>query len=154
MAIRLRHIGIVVSNLDNAIDLYTNYLGLTVKGIYNGLNGEYQDRLVGINNVNMRVAILSMNDNNRIELLEYISPRGNKRDPLLSNNIGASHFAISVENIDDLYDRREQYDVEYISKPIISPDGYVKVAYATLMQECIVELVQVLDEKAKFSGGE
>lgn len=154
MAISLRHVGIVVTNLDKAINLYTNYLGLTLKGKYDGLKGEYQDKLVGINNVNMRAAILTIDDNNRIELLEYTSSCGKKRKPVLSNDVGASHFALSVENINDLYMKREQFEVEFISKPIMSPDGYVKVAYAILMQECIVELVEVLDEKARYSGGE
>ena len=69
MAIALRHIGIVVSNLEKAITLYRDYLGceLVVKNL--GLSGEYLEKLVGINNVEMDVAILRTQDNNRIELL-------------------------------------------------------------------------------------
>ena len=58
------------------------------------------------------------------------------------------------ENIDDLYKSRKNFGVSFISEPLLSPDGYVKVAYAVLMDECIVELVEVLDERAKFSGGQ
>ena len=154
MAIALRHIGIVVSNLEKAITLYRDYLGCELVGKNLGLSGEYQEKLVGINNVEMDVAILRTQDNNRIELLEYKNYPGKKREPVLSNDIGASHFAITVKNIDHLYESRNNFDVSFISEPLKSPDGFVKVAYAVLMEECIVELVQVFDERAKFSGGE
>ena len=153
MAIALRHIGIVVSNLEKAIALYQDYLGGELVSEYYGLSGNYQEKLVGINNVEMDVAILRTQDNNRIELLEYKNCPGKKREPVLSNDIGASHFALTVKNIDYLYENRNNFDVSFISEPIMSPDGYVKVAYAILMNECIVELVQVFDERAKFSGG-
>ena len=153
MAIALRHIGIVVSNLEKAITLYRDYLGceLVVKNL--GLSGEYLEKLVGINNVEMDVAILRTQDNNRIELLEYKNCPGKKRKPVLSNDIGASHFAMTVNNIDYLYENRNNFHVSFFSEPLMSPDGFVKVAYCALMDECIVELVQVFDERAKFSGG-
>ncbi len=153
MAISLRHVGIVVSHLEKAIELYRDYLGFELVGEYSGLSGKYQVKLVGIDDVVMNVAILRSQDNNRIELLEYKNCAGEKRTPVLSNDIGASHFAISVEDIDKLYKSRNKFDVSFISEPLLSPDGFVKVAYAIMMNECIVELVEVLDEKAKYSGG-
>ena len=153
MSIALRHVGIVVSDLEKAILLYRDYLGCELVNKYYGLSGLYQETLVGIKNVNMNVALLRTKDNNRIELLEYKNCLGKKREPVSSNDIGASHFALSVEKIDDLYEKRKKFDVKFISKPLKSPDGFVKVAYAILMNECIVELVQVLDERARFSGG-
>lgn len=154
MAVNVRHIGIVVSDLKRAIDLYQSFLGCEIVNEYSGLSGTYQEKLVGIKKVKMNVAILRTNDNNRIELLEYENFPGKKRDPVLSNDIGASHFALNVENIDYLYKIRNNFDVSFISEPLLSPDGYVKVAYVVLMNECIIELVEVLDDRAKFSGGE
>lgn len=154
MSVSLRHIGIVVSDLEKAIKLYQDYLGCELVGEHPGLTGAFQEKLVGIDDVEMDVAILRTQDNNRIELLEYKSCPGNKRKPVLSNDIGASHFALTVENVDELYKLRNKFDVSFISAPLLSLDGFVKVAYAILMNECIVELVQVLDERAKYSGGE
>tara|TARA_B100000287_G_scaffold435108_1_gene501857 strand:- start:2671 stop:3135 length:465 start_codon:yes stop_codon:yes gene_type:complete len=154
MSLALRHIGIVVSNLEKALAIYRDFLGCEVVSSYKGLAGNYQDKLVGLKNVKMNVTILKTFDNNRIELLEYLSHPGKKRSPVLSNDIGCSHFAISVDNLDILYNSRKNYDVSFISRPLVSKDGFVKVAYAILMDECIVELVQVLDDRAKFSGGE
>ena len=153
MSLTLRHVGIVVSNMEDAVIIYRDYLGCQVVGYYPDLSGDYQDKLVGIHNVKMNVTIVRTLDNNRIELLEYINIKGKKRNPVLSNDIGASHFAISVHDIDKLYNKRKNYDVKFISEPLKSPDGFVKVAYAILMKECIIELVEVLDQRAKYSGG-
>jgi len=149
----LRHIGIVVSSLEKAVELYKDYLGCELVSKYSDLSGEFQATLVGIENVRMDVAILRTLDKNRIELLEYKNCPGKKREPVLSNDVGASHFALTVDNIDELYRLRNKFDVSFISEPLLNPNGYVKVAYAILMNECIVELVQVLDKKARYSGG-
>ena len=87
MSIALRHIGIVVSNLEKAITLYQDYFGCELVGKNLGLSGEYQEKLVGINNIIMDVAILRTQDNNRIELLEYKNCPGKKRDVVLSISI-------------------------------------------------------------------
>jgi catechol 2,3-dioxygenase-like lactoylglutathione lyase family enzyme len=153
VSILLRHVGIVVSDLEKAIKLYQDYLGCELVKEFPGLSGQYQEQLVGIKDVVMNVAILRTQDNNKIELLEYKNHPGKKREPVLSNDIGSSHFALTVKNIDNLYKSRKKFGVSFISEPLISPDGFVKIAYAIIMDECIVELVEVLDEKAKYTGG-
>lgn len=140
----LRHVGVVVSNLDKAIKLYQEYFGFELVEYYSCLSGEYQSNLVGIKNVEMRVAILRTHDDNKIELLEYVSHPRKKMDAVRSNNVGISHIAFTVKNLQEFYDRRKEYNVRFISPPLKSPDGYVKVAYAVLMEESIVELVEVL----------
>lgn len=153
MAIALRHIGIVVSNLKKTVKLYQDFLGCDLLNEYINISNDYQSKLVGINSVVIDVAILATQDNNRIELLEYKNCIGKKREPVLSNDIGASHIALTVKNIDYLYKSRENFDVSFISEPLLSPDGFVKIAYVVIMNECIIELVEVLDDRAKFSGG-
>ena len=153
MAIALRHIGIVVSSLEKAVILFQDYLGCELVAEYSGLASKHQEILVGIKNVDMDIAIFRTQDNNRIELLEYKNCPGKKREPVLSNDIGASHFALTVKNIDNLYKSRKNFGVSFISEPLLSPDGYVKVAYTVLMDECMVELVEVLDDRGIVSGG-
>ena len=114
MSVALRHIGIVVSDLEKAVKLYQDYLGCELVVKLPGLTGAFQERLVGIDDVVMNVAILRTQDNNRIELLEYKNCQGKKRKPILSNDIGASHFALTVENIDNLYESRNIFDVSFI----------------------------------------
>ena len=150
----LRHIGIVVSNLDQALRIYCEFLGLEIKAQYANHSSEYLSRLVNIKEACIRVAILSLPDNNRIELIEYLSNRKKLRHPMMANDLGYSHFAITVTNITDLYNKSKHFDVRFLSEPLLNPDGSAKVAFAIIMNEYMVELVEVLNESARFSGGE
>ena len=152
MGVALRHIGIVVSNLDLTIDIFTNYFGCSIVNKYPGVTGEYISELVGVDKVEMKIAILKTKDDNRIELLEYVSEPGSKRKPVRSNDIGVSHFAMTVNDIGELYQNRNAYEVRFLSAPLLSPNGYVQVAYAVVMEEFMVELVQVLDERGSYTN--
>jgi len=138
MGISLRHVGIVVSNMEQAVNIYENLFGCEVVKILSEVKGSYISQLVGIPGVLMKIVILKTKDNNRIELIEYLNTTGKKRVPVFSNDIGASHFAITVVDIDKLYNKSANYNIHFLSPPLLSPDGYVKVAYAIIMEECLV----------------
>ena len=149
----LRHIGIVVSDLEKAERIFVELFGFEIKVNYPKLRGDYLSSLLGLEQVEARIAILKMPDNNRIELLEYRSPTSPRLAPPRANDVGLSHFAIRVEDLNEIYRRSADYDICFVNSPMDSPDGSVKVAYAVLMEEAIVELVQVCNEKACYSGG-
>lgn len=151
MGIILRHVGIVVSSLDKAIDIYTNLFNFELKVRYDGVSGRNVDSLVGIQNAIYDVGIIKLPDDNRLELIEYRSHVGKKREPVESNDIGCSHFALSVDDIDRIYEDSGEFPITFINPPYF--DGAVKVAYAIVMDECLIEVVEVVDEKARFSGG-
>jgi hypothetical protein len=153
MAVALRHIGIVVSNMEQALNIYEKLFGCEVVKILSEVKGNYISQLVGIPGALMKIAILKTKDNNRIELIEYLNITGKKRVPVISNDIGASHFAITVVDIDKLYNQSADYSIHFLSPPLLSPDGYVKVAYAIIMEECLVEIVEVLDVQGEITGG-
>jgi lactoylglutathione lyase len=152
MGIALRHIGIVVSDLEKALGIFTNYLGCIKLNVYPEVKGEYISTLVGISSAEMKIAILKTLDDNRIELIEYTSDPVKKTRPVLSNNIGVSHFSLTVEDIGQLYEQSDTNNIRFLSTPQTSPNGFVKVAYAVIMEEILVELVQVLDERAAQSN--
>lgn len=144
MALTIRHVGIVVTDLNSALKIFNNYLGCETTILYPELRGEFYDQLVGIQGAILKIAIVEMVDNSRIELIEYVSSQKIIKKVVRSNNIGVSHFAISVENIDMLYTNSTEYDVKFVSKPLLSLDKKVKVAYVILMNEILVEFVEVL----------
>lgn len=154
MAKAFRHAGIVVSDLSKALDLFKNYLGCELVGEYPKQKGDFFNALLGLDNVVVSVAIVKTHDNNRIELLQYESNSDLAPSAPCPNRIGISHIALTVENLQELYESRHLYNVRFISPPLLSPDGMVQVAYVELLGECISELVQVLDPRANFSGGD
>jgi catechol 2,3-dioxygenase-like lactoylglutathione lyase family enzyme len=153
MSKMFRHVGVVVASLQESLNIYQNFLGLELKAFVERNAGPHVDNMVGVKDTALKVAIMRCEDNNRIELIEYLNHPGVKRSPVLSNDIGASHFALTVEDIDLLYVKSKDFPVKWVSPPATMPDGGVRMAYAILNDECIVELVQVLDKKATYSGG-
>ena len=151
MGVIFRHVGIVVSCLDQAIDVYTNLFKFELKARFNSVSGQNVDSLVGLDNAVYDAAIIRLPDDNRLELIQYQSHIGKKREPVVSNDIGCSHFAISVDDIDSVYEDSSKFPIKFVNPPYF--DGAVKVAYAIVMDECLIEIVEVVDEKARFSGG-
>jgi hypothetical protein len=149
---RIRHIGIVVSNLNKSVKALKSLLGAKVitKLITN--KGPYIDTLVGLRSATSKVKLLKLKDNSRIELLEYKKPRGKKRSNK-SNEIGVSHFAVTIDSMSKFVKKSKKFRTKFINEPILSPDKLVKVAYVLILNEIFVEVVEVLNKKAEFSGG-
>lgn len=145
MLLNTRHTGFVVMNLEKAINFYQGFgLKLITRMIE---EGDYIDKLVGLNNVRLEWAKLSLPDGSLIELLQYhnhIDSSHNKGEVQLSYRLGCSHIALTVSDIDEA--------IEYIclsggsvkNKYQTSPDGKVKVAYCYDMEGNILEIVQEL----------
>lgn len=86
MITKMRHIGIAVKNLDEAIILYSEVLGLKIKNIEVNV-----DRKV-------RIAIIPIGDT-EIELLEPTGPDGSIGKFIQSHGEGLHHIALEVDDI-------------------------------------------------------
>ena len=77
-----------------------------------------------------------------IELLEYFS------DTLHSDfsmfGLGLAHIALTVSNVDKLYDELQAAGIKFLSTPQISPDEYAKVVFCKAPEGSYIELVEVL----------
>ena len=104
--------------------------------------------MLGFENVKVKtVKLFAPNGPTLIELLEFDVPKG--RD--LSNQIsdlGASHVAFTVSNIDEMYKKLKQSGIKFNAPPQLTPDGYAKVTFCFDPDGTPVELVQVLDANA------
>jgi len=141
--INLRHIGIVVNDLEKSVNFYNDLFGLiTVKEMIE--DGEYVDNLVGIKDASIKWAKLKAKDDTIIELLEYQNNKKQKKDNYPADRLGCSHIAISVENIESIYHKLQNYDCKCNSKPLYSPDGKVKVMYCHDIDGTILEIVEEL----------
>ena len=139
---QIRHIGIVVSDLKKALHFYRDLLGLKIvkRKIE---SGEYIDMIFGLKNAKVATVKISAGKGNLIELLYfYLYPKKPARKKVYE--IGLSHVAFTVRNVDKEYKRLLKAGVEFHSPPQCSPDGYAKVAYCRDYDQNPVELVQVL----------
>jgi catechol 2,3-dioxygenase-like lactoylglutathione lyase family enzyme len=79
-----------------------------------------------------------------IELLKYISHDSgiNNRSGIV--NAGISHFALTVENLEELYNKMILDGIIFNAPPQLSPDGYAKVTFCKDPDGNLIELVEVL----------
>lgn len=138
----IRHVGLVVSDINKALRFYRDLLGLKVLKDQNE-SGRYIDSIFGVKNAGVRTVKLSASDGSLIELLCFSSyPKKPAKKKIYE--IGYSHVAFTVKDIDKEYKRLIKAGVKFHSLPQFSPDGYAKVAYCRDFERNPVELVQVL----------
>jgi catechol 2,3-dioxygenase-like lactoylglutathione lyase family enzyme len=139
--IRLRHIGIVVRDLDKSVQFYKDLLGLVV---FSEMleEGKYVENLVGIKDASIKWAKLKAKDGTMFELLEYKNNEFKDKDNYPANRLGCSHVAISVKNIEAIFEKLQSYECKCNSKPLFSPDGKVKVMYCHDLDGTILEIVE------------
>lgn len=145
MIIAIRHVGIVVRNLEKSLDFYSNVLGL---GIYRRHleEGSFIDELTGLTSVRLEWVKLVIPKGGLIELLQYhshpdpetlASPR-----PSPSNALGCSHVALTVSNLDETYARIRANGYITKSPPIVTPNMAGKILYCHDPDGTILELIE------------
>src|SRR5260370_10210245 len=96
----LHHVGITVKDLDASIRFSQDVLGLQFSNEPSPwVEGEELGPAVGVPGAGLRQVSLVLGATT-LELLEYKSPPSETTVPLKSNNIGASHSAFLVDDIE------------------------------------------------------
>jgi len=101
MTRKINHIGIAVKNLENAIPLYRDQLGMKFEG-----SEEVTEQKV-------RVAFLQVGES-RVELLEPTSPDSPVAKFLEKNGEGIHHLAYEVDDIEAALAELKEKDVRLI----------------------------------------
>ena len=88
---------------------------------------------LGIKNVKVTTIKMRNQFNQMIELL-YYQEQPHKND-IFINQLGPTHLALSVSNLDDLYQNFKKQNIEFISSPIITDNDDVRLLkYSNLLQ--------------------
>lgn len=145
MSISYRHIGIVTSNLERQLNFYTNILGMEV--YYHQVeSGEYIDNLIGKHLTYPEIYKLGFNNNIIVELLCFHDNLYKyKNGRLKLNEPGITHFALTIDNIDILYNKMVEEGIKFVNYPLQSPDNKVKVCFCRDYDGNYIELVQPLN---------
>lgn len=141
----VRHIGMVVSDMERSLRFYRDLLGLKVMRVMNEA-GAYIDNMLSLEGVQVTTVKLSADSGSAlIELLEFNShPREapTKREIF---SLGPSHVAFTVDDLSVVYRRLSQAGVCFNAPPQLSPDGYAKVTFCQDPDGTLIELVEVLE---------
>jgi len=138
----VRHVGIVVKSIGTILPFYRDILGLKVVREAQE-PAPFIDQLLGFSGCSLiTVKLASDEGETLIELLEFQSPAVHSFPQSGLSDPGITHIALTVRNIDDLYSRLIKEGIEFVSPPIISPDGHAKVAFCQDPSGNYLELVE------------
>ncbi len=141
MIISIRHVGLVVKNLDEAIHFWCEIMGFTILRKMNE-SGDYLDNMMGLKDVKVTTVKLKAPDGNILELLNFSSHPSENTWNGFPYSTGFTHIALTVSNIDVMFNKLKETGVTFPSSPQISPDGLVKVIYAKGPEGILLELVE------------
>ncbi|GAA1696881.1 hypothetical protein GCM10009733_110160 [Nonomuraea maheshkhaliensis] len=143
------HFSFTVADLDRSVAFYRDLLGFTL--VHRQVqDNAYTRRLVGYPDAVLRVAQLSVPGQPRgvsthdLELVEYVRPRGEPRDPA-RHLPGAAHLALTVEDARAEHARLAAAGVRFVNAPAEITEGVNRGGYACYFldpDEITLELVQ------------
>tara|TARA_B110000438_G_scaffold302176_1_gene359075 strand:- start:5125 stop:5559 length:435 start_codon:yes stop_codon:yes gene_type:complete len=138
-----RHIGLVVTNLEESKEFWCDLLGFKlVKQMEE--SGPHIDAMMGLVDVRVTTAKIKCPDGMILELL-YFKSHPDKPSWLGTPfSTGLTHIAFTVENLQETYDKLTKVGVTFPASPQTSPDGTVEVIYAKGPEGILLELVEVL----------
>ena len=143
LIIRSHHTAVSVQNFDEALVFYIDVI--VFKNI-----GEIRDRgepgfaeATGVPGGKAHWAMLKR-DNYHIELFQWLNPAGVLK-PIRQCDIGYTHIALQVSNIDTAYKRVISSGFKTLNPPLTLRGGAAKVIYIQAPEKNITELVEYKD---------
>ena len=136
--IKVRHTGIVVKNIEKAVNFYRDVLGLRLIS-YITESGSHLDNCLNLENVSIEIAKLQADDNIIVELLCYKNPLSKERSNRI-NDFGISHIAFTIENLDSFYNSNKE-QINFSHPPEIF-SSTVKMTFCTDPDGNHIELVE------------
>ena len=130
MAKRVDHVGILVSNLDEAIKLYKDCFDAEV------------DKIENLAERGVKAAVLSLDQGANLELLEPL-PGSNMAKVLEKRGEGLHHITFEVDDVDTELSHLSELGIELIdkkSRPGL--DGMVAFIHPKSLRGVLVELCQ------------
>ena len=125
MTVTMNHTGFVVSDLDKAIEFYGKGLGLKI--VLNvEAGGPELSQWLGYDNARVKAAFMSGDDGHSVELIEYLNPPVEARDPAEQhrrNVTGAAHLAFIVDDIEETHRRLVSLGAKKLNPPVQAGEG-------------------------------
>lgn len=136
----VRHTGIVVSDLDEAVRFWTEGLGFREE-VRADEQGPVIDAVLGLESADVTTVKLAAPDGGWVELLHFRSHGSTSCWNGNETTTGLTHVALTVSDIDTTCRRLERFGA--VVRPIqASPDGRVRLTYCRGPEGLLLELVE------------
>src|SRR3569623_1691842 len=117
---RMDNVGIVVDDLDEAID-FLRELGLKLEG-RGAVEGEWAGRVTGLGDQHVEIAMMRTPDgNSRLELSRFLTPpvvADHRTAPV--NALGYLRVMFAVDDIDETRARLRQHGAQLVSNEVVN----------------------------------
>lgn len=123
MIIGVEHTSFTVSNLERSLHFYKDLLGFSLLEHRPSITNKYFRDIVDFSDGEIKGAYLAIpGTQHRLELFEYVNPRGVTLD-LRNNNPGSAHLAVLVDNVVEMYADLLAKAIQFRSPPIYLDEG-------------------------------
>lgn len=143
MTIAIRHVGLVVANLEKSLEFWCDTMGFVVSRQMVE-SGPHIDAMLGLRDVRVTTVKLAAPDGNLLELLHFHSHPDKQKWVGNPCSTGFTHIALTVKDLDETLRRLKLVGASVPAAPQLSPDGQVKVIYASGPEGVLLELVEVI----------
>lgn len=140
------HVSVTCADFDRSLAFYHELLGLPIIEQGEVSSSRVHNEVIGLGEVRLRFAELDLSDGAGIflELFEYLEPRG---EAVASRtcDFGNVHFAVTVDDIDDVWSKLDAAGVRTRSKPVEVTGGEwvgAKAFYSLDPDGVTVEFIQ------------
>ena len=124
------HTGFVVKDLEEAVDFYTNVLGMRLAGRMER-QGEFINQVLAFPDAHIKGAFLDKGEGHQLELIQYFNPASGPGG-IARNDLGATHLAFWVEDIDRFYNETSQRGLRFNNPPASLRDDKGKLTRKAL----------------------
>jgi len=144
---RLDNVGIVVEDLDAAIDFFTE-LGLRLEGRM-PIEGEWAGRVTGVRGQRVEIAMMITPDGHgRLELSRFDAPAiasDHRRAPV--NSLGYLRVMFAVDDLDDTLGRLRTLGATVVDE-VVDYEGVYRLCYIRGPEGILIGLAQQLGQQS------
>jgi catechol 2,3-dioxygenase-like lactoylglutathione lyase family enzyme len=144
MILNMNHASFTVSDLDKSIVFYRDVLGLKHLDT-SARDTEFSQDVTGIKGANLKIAYFEAN-NCRVELIEYLSPTGEKIDTATCN-IGSAHICFNVDNFPIFVKKLKENNVKLSGKVCSIPGGPNKGKSVLYFEDIDSNSIEIISDK-------
>ena len=146
MITQFRHVGIVTNNLEASLHFYKDLLGLKIRA-ESQEEGSFIETALGLKKVLIKtIKLMAAQRGGEVELLHYSSPESPERTPFALHERGISHFSLTIENLDQEYEKLIKEGIVFISPPQTAPGGRAKAAFCQDPDGNYIEFIEDLNK--------
>ena len=139
------HTGFVVRDIEESVRFYSEVLGMRIAGRAER-QGDFVEQVLAFPGAHIKGGFVDMGEGHQLELIQCLFPKSGTGG-INRSDLGASHLAFYVEDIDRFYEETSQKGLTYNNPPAAMYDenGAVtrKACYATDPDGNWLEFVEI-----------